>query len=49
MKNHPMGQTTNDDVELLKSRSDNIELMLENQNNLISDIEARIKLCIYRT
>ena len=30
MKNYPMGQTTNDDVELLKSRIYNIEFMLEN-------------------
>ena len=44
-----MGQTTNNDVELLKSRNDNIELMLESQNKLISDIEARIKHCIYQT
>ena len=44
-----MGQTTNDDVELLESRIDNTELMLENQNKLISDIEASIKHCIYRT
>ena len=43
-----MGQTTHDDVELLKSRIDSIELMLENQNELISDIEAIIKHCIYQ-
>ena len=48
MKNHPMGQTTNDDVDMLKLRVDNIELMLENQNKLISDIEASIKLCTYQ-
>ena len=41
-----MGQTIHDDVELLKSRIGNIELMLENQNKLISDIEASIKHCI---
>ena len=29
IKNYPMGQTTNDDVDVLKSRIDNIELMLE--------------------
>jgi hypothetical protein len=40
-----MGQTRNDDVELLKSRIDNIEVMLENQNKLISDIEASVKHC----
>ena len=43
-----MGQTSNDDVELLKSRIDNIEVMLENQNKLISDIEASLKHCIYQ-
>ena len=48
IKNHPMGQNTNDDVELLKSRIDNIDLMLENQNKLISDIESSIKHCIYQ-
>jgi len=46
IKNYPMGQTTNDDVDMLKSRTDNIELILENQNKLISDIEASIKHCI---
>ena len=39
----PMGQTTNDDVEILKSRIDNIDLMLANQHKLIIDIEASIK------
>ena len=49
MANHPMGQTTNDDdIELLKARIDNIELMLQNQNKLISDIESSIKHCIYQ-
>ena len=43
-----MGQTGNDDVELLKSRIDNIEVMLENQNKSVSDIEASIKHCIYQ-
>ena len=40
-------QTTNDDVDVLKSRIDSIELMLETQNELISDIEASVKRCIY--
>ena len=31
MTNNLMGQTTNDDIELLKARIDNIEVMLENQ------------------
>jgi len=44
----PKGQTTHDDVDVLKSRIDNIELMLEDQNKLISDIEASIKHCIYQ-
>ena len=48
MANHPMGQTTNDDMELLKARIDNIEVMLETQNKLIGDIEANIKHCIYQ-
>ncbi len=49
MANHPMGQTSNDDdIELLKARIDNIELMLQNQNKLISDIESNIKHCIYQ-
>ena len=43
MKNHPKGQSTTDDVELLKSRVDNIEVMLEKQNKFINDIEASIK------
>ena len=43
MKNHPMWQTINDDVDVVKSRIDNIELMLEKQNKLISDIEASVK------
>ena len=43
-----MGQTTNDDVDVLKSRIDDIELMLGSQNNLISDIEASVKHCIYQ-
>ena len=38
MKNYPMVQTSNDGVELLKSRIDNIELMLENQNKAYDDI-----------
>ena len=33
MKSHPLGQTTNDDVVILKSRIDDIELMLEKQIN----------------
>ena len=48
MGNYPMGQTTNDDVDMLKSKIDDIELMLENRNKLISDIEASIKHCISR-
>jgi len=48
MKNYQMVQTTNDDVDMLKPRIDNIELMLETQNKLISDIEASIKHCIYQ-
>ena len=43
-----MGQTSNDDVELLKSRIDNIEVMLENENKFIGDIEASIKRCTYQ-
>ena len=35
-------------IDLLKSRIDNIELMLENQDKLISDIEASSKRCIYQ-
>ena len=31
MKDHPMAQTTNDDVDMLKSRVDNIEFTLEKQ------------------
>ena len=48
MGNHHMGQPTNDDIELLKARIDNIEVMLQNQNKLISDIESNIKHCIYQ-
>ena len=48
MKNYPMGQTTNDDVDVLKSRIDNIELVLENQNILIRAMEASITHCIYQ-
>ena len=45
--NYPMEQTSNGDIELLKSRIDNIELMIENQNKLFNDIEANIEhLCI---
>ena len=43
-----MAQSSNDDVDRLKSRIDNIELMLEKQNKLINDIEASIKHCIYQ-
>ena len=43
-----MGQTTNDDVDVLKSRIDNIELMLEKPNKLISDLEASIRHCIHQ-
>ena len=43
-----MKPTTNDDVELLKSRIDNIEIMMEKQNKLINDMEANIKHCIYQ-
>ena len=43
-----MGQTTNDDVDVLKSRIDNIELTLEKQNKQIRDVEASIKLCIHQ-
>ena len=43
-----MGQTSNDGTELLKSRIDNIEFMLENQNKAFNDIEANIKQCIYQ-
>ena len=42
-----MRQTSNDDVEVSKSRIDNIELMLEKQNKLIKYIEASIKHIIY--
>jgi len=51
MTNHPITldrQTSNDDIELLKARIDNIEVMLESQNKLISDIESNIKHCIYQ-
>ena len=51
MTNHPSPldrQTSNDDIELLKARIDNIEIMLESQNKLISDIESNIKHCIYQ-
>ena len=43
-----MDKTTHVDVELLKSRIDNIGLMLENQNKLSSDIQASTKYCIYQ-
>ena len=43
-----MKPTTNDDVELLKSRIDNIEITMEKQNKLINDMEANIKHCIYQ-
>ena len=48
MGNHHMGQPTNDDIELLKARIDNIEVMLQNQNKLIGDIESNIKHCTYQ-
>ena len=43
-----MEQTSNDDIELLKSRIDNLELMLENQNELFNDTKAIIKHCTYQ-
>ena len=43
-----MTQSHNDDVDMLKSRIDDIELMLEKQNKLISDVEASIKHCRYQ-
>jgi len=43
-----MEQTSNDDIELLKSRIDNIELMLENPNKLCNEIESNIKHCKYQ-
>ena len=46
IENKPMRQTSNDDVELVKSRIDNIEVMLENRNKLIGDFEASMKHCI---
>jgi hypothetical protein len=46
MKRH-MAQSSNDDVDMLKSRTDNIELMQEKQIKLINDIEASMKHCIY--
>ena len=48
MTNKLIGGTGNDDIELLKSRIDNIEVMIEKQNKFISDIEANIKHCIYQ-
>ena len=48
MEIYRMRQTTNDDVDVLKSRIDNIDLMLENQNKLISYIEASVKHGIYQ-
>ena len=44
-----MKPTTNDDVELLKSRIDNIEITMEKQNKRINDMEATIKHCIYES
>ena len=43
-----MAPSSKDDVDMLKSRIDNIELMLEKQNKVISNIEASIKPCIYQ-
>ena len=43
-----MAQSAIDDVYILKSRIDNIELMLQNQNKLINDIDASVKHCIYQ-
>ena len=43
-----MAQSSNDDVDMSKSRIDNIEAMLEKQNKLIKDIEASINHCIYQ-
>ena len=43
-----MEQTSNDDIELLQSRVDDIELMIENQNKLFNAIEANVKHCIYQ-
>ena len=43
-----MAQSSNDDVDMLKSRIDNVELMLGKQSKLINDIEANIKHCIYQ-
>ena len=48
MTNNLIRGTGNDDIELLKSRIDNIEVMLEQQNKFISDIEANIKHCRYQ-
>ena len=48
VKNVPMRQTTNDDVELLESWNDNLALMLGIQNKRISDIEASIEHCTYQ-
>ena len=48
IENNKTMQTTNEDIELLKSRTDNIELMLENQSKLTSDIGASIKHCIHQ-
>ena len=41
-----MAQSSNDDVDTLKPRIDNVEFMLEKQNKLINDIKASIKHCI---
>ena len=38
-----MAQSSNDDVDMLKSRIDNNDLMLEKQSKLVNDIEAIIK------
>ena len=43
-----MGQTSNDDIEMLKSRIDIDELMLDNKYKLFNDIESNTKLCIYQ-
>ena len=48
MTNNLMGETTNDDIDLLKARIDNIEVMLENPNKFTCDLEANIKYCIYQ-
>ena len=43
-----MAQSSNDDVAMLKSRIETVELMIEKQNKLINDIEASIQHCIYQ-